>query len=500
MLIFVLAGGSGCAVSPWKAAPAATTTATTAGENASPGSPPAANAPASPPAAATQATTSAAAGPQTTASTPTAKPRPDPQAVDDLVAKIAERESLDAPARTRLAEDLRQTDPALWPALMQYFQAALAYRRQAEQRETTAELRAETQERPSKVSSSVSDQEAAAAPPAPLPGDSRATGALAQTPRAESRPTRSRGRSTVRLPPVAPEEREATASERPSRLASDHAARLAKDERPSEKVEARGASHGAVSPEGVVPASYVVPGAASPDQWQDRLDSAIKLMEAEARQSPQTSAEVARQARLRLLYLAAGRRDDALRPLASVSPAMQDSWSQMLFGLATLIDTERITDPSRRASETRQQLIAAANRLGELAPLTVRNLSLVKQVKSFGDVVPFEKSEFTPGQEVLLYVELENFKSEETPKGFHTQFRGSYEVFDSRDQRVATQELGKTEETCRNRRRDFFLIYALHLPKRIYSGKHTLKLTIEDLNRQEIGQASLEFTIKAGAD
>lgn len=498
MLVFVLAGGSGCAVSPWQAAPAVTTAATTAGDNASPGSPPAANAAATLPAAAAQPTTPAAAGPQTTASTPAAKPRPDPQAIDDLIAKIAERESLDGAARARLAEDLRQTDPALWPALMQYFQAALAYRRQAEQRETTAELRAETQERRSKIPSSVSDQEAA--PPAPLPGDSRATEAPAQTARAESRPTRNRGRSTVRLPPVAPEECEATTPERPSRLASDHAARPAKEEQPSEKVEARGVSHGAVTPEGVVQASYVAPGAADPNQWQDRLESAIKLLEAEARQSPRTSAEVASQARLRLLYLAAGRRDDALRPLASVSPAMQDSWSQMLYGLATWIDTERITDPARRASETRQQLIAAANRLGELAPLTVRNLSLVKQVRSFGDVVPFEKSEFAPGQEVLLYVELENFKSEETPRGFHTQFRGSYEVFDSRDQRVATQELGKTEETCRNRRRDFFLIYALHLPKRIYSGKHTLKLTIEDLNRQEIGQASLEFTIKAGAD
>jgi len=257
---------------------------------------------------------------------------------------------------------------------------------------------------------------------------------------------------------------------------------------------------GVAGEEGVVAASYVAPGGSVADQWPERLDAAIKLLESEARQSPQTSADVARQARLRLLYLAAGRRDDALRPLQSVSPAMQDSWSQMLYGLATWMDTERITDPARRAAETRQQLIAAANRLGEMAPLLVRNLSFAKEVRSFGDVVPFDKSEFTPGQEVLLYVELENFKSEETPKGFHTQFRGSYEVFDARGQRVTSQELGKTEETCRNRRRDFFLIYDLRLPKRIYSGKHTLKLTVEDLNRQEIGQASLDFTVKAGAE
>jgi hypothetical protein len=150
--------------------------------------------------------------------------------------------------------------------------------------------------------------------------------------------------------------------------------------------------------------------------------------------------------------------------------------------------------------EARQQLMAAANRLGELAPLLVRNASFAKEVKSYGDITPFEKAEFMPGQEVLLYAELENFKSEETPKGFNTQFRGSYEIFDARGQRVIAQELGKTEEYCRNHRRDFFLVYNFRLPKRIYGGRHSLQLTVEDLHGQKIGQSSLEFTVKASGE
>lgn len=189
-----------------------------------------------------------------------------------------------------------------------------------------------------------------------------------------------------------------------------------------------------------------------------------------------------------------------MRPIPSASPATQDCWSQMIYGLATWMDTERVPDASRRAAEARQQLVAAANRLGELAPLLVRNASFVKEVKSYGDVTTFDKTEFTPGQEVLLYAELENFKSEETPKGFHTQFRGSYEIFDARGQRVTAQELGKTEEHCRSYRRDFFLVYDFRLPKRIYSGRHTLQLTVEDLHGQKIGQSSLEFTVKASGE
>ena len=44
-----------------------------------------------------------------------------------------------------------------------------------------------------------------------------------------------------------------------------------------------------------------------------------------------------------------------------------------------------------------------------------------------------------------------------------------------------------TEEYCQSPRRDFFIGYHLRLPKRIYNGKHTLQLTIEDLKSHKVG-------------
>ena len=38
--------------------------------------------------------------------------------------------------------------------------------------------------------------------------------------------------------------------------------------------------------------------------------------------------------------------------------------------------------------------------------------------------------------------------------------------------------------------------YHIWLPKRIYGGRYTLQLTIEDTLSQKIGQSSIEFTIK----
>ena len=67
----------------------------------------------------------------------------------------------------------------------------------------------------------------------------------------------------------------------------------------------------------------------------------------------------------------------------------------------------------------------------------VRNLAFCTEVQSYGCVKPFKAYEFAPGQEVLLYAEVENFTSEATPKGYHTALRSSYQVLDGRGQRVA---------------------------------------------------------------
>ncbi len=423
--------------------------------------------------------------------------------------RIAERDGLDAAGRARLSQDLRQTDPSLWPALMQAFEAALAYQRQMKERPKTAsvgQISMSSEHRsaeafPPSVERGPSNSSSGSRPPVTEPRTSVSQGEKASSPSPVDvgasalamAPPQTLGESvpgpmTSGLRSLSP------SAEREKELARGPIQSLGeKGEQPQNAAEEK-------NPSGVVLASYTGTMNAAGEPWLERLDVAVKALEAELRGSPQTSAEIAQQARLRLLYLAAGRREEALRPIPAASPAMQDSWAQMIYGLAAWMDVERMPDAGRRAAEARQQLLAAAQRLGELAPLLIRNASFAKEVKSYGDITPFEKTEFSPGQEVLLYAELENFKSEETPKGFHTQFRGSYEIFDARGQRVTAQELGKTEEYCRNHRRDFFVVYNFRLPRRIYNGRHTLQLTVEDLHGQKIGQSSLEFTVKGAAD
>ena len=104
--------------------------------------------------------------------------------------------------------------------------------------------------------------------------------------------------------------------------------------------------------------------------------------------------------------------------------------------------------------------------------------------------------QFEPGEEVLLYAEIDNFKSDETDEGFHTALRSSYQIVDSKGTRVTEHEFETTEEHCQSRRRDFFMRYYVWMPKRIYDGEYTLQLTIEDVKSQKIGTATIDFRIK----
>ncbi len=230
--------------------------------------------------------------------------------------------------------------------------------------------------------------------------------------------------------------------------------------------------------------------------WQEHLTAAIDALEKENGGSPTNPSEVSRHAALRMLYLLDGRKQDALRPIAGVSAAQQDFWSKQLYGLATYLDAEQNPDGSRRAAEASLHFREAAARLAELATLHVKSLAICTEVTSFGVYKSFEKLEFQPGQEVLLYAEVDNFKAESTDKGYHTSLKSSYQIVDAHGGRVAEQEFAVTEEHCQNPRRDFFIRYFVWMPKRIYPGKYTLQLTIEDALSHKIGQGSIDFTIK----
>lgn len=391
---------------------------------------------------------------------------PESHDLGQVLAELEEIGAIDPALKEKLIADLRSTKPSMWEPTIQVYRSALAYRKQQ------AELAAQGE-------------------PADPTRRAHAQHVDRQTMLAHLPPTND-------SPPTGPLSPAAADAQNPAKLAShaspaEHtpsarlAAKPAHDDQPVRRASAEQPHQPAkLRPVADEPA----------DDWQAHLQRAIAALERETGEQPASEAEVRAHAMLRMLYLAADRRQQALSPIDGVSAAQQDYWKQQLYSISTYLDNERLPDGRRRAAEARRYLNEAAARLGEMSTLSVRNLAFCREVKSYGVYETFKTYEFAPGQEVLLYAEVENFKSEETAQGHHTSIRSSYQILDSRGARVDEHDFAVTEEYCQNPRRDFFMRYFIWMPKRIYDGRYTLQLTIEDDLSKKIGQASIEFEIK----
>jgi len=422
--------------------------------------------------------------------------------MQNVMSQLQQLGASDPAAQEELMAELRQVDPELWPLALHTRRAMDAYRLRAEQRERDIEPGGPVA--PAATASRVSPAPEYASQYTPEPA----------TPHARRPPDT----AAVPAPPAVKLHRLPTADDvaitptsaphgnYPQSQTLPKKPYLA--DRPPEPEQSadRSASVMATSSD----------PAATAD-WQSRLAFPIEALEQETQRLELRESELqrgpviqpdqvreieglltSRHAQLRMLYLLAGRRDDAVRPIPSISPTVSEFWSKQLYGLDTWLDSQRTPDAMHRAAKTTQELSQAIGLLGESASLVVSRLAFCSKIDSYGCYHEFNNDEFVPGQEVLLYAEVENFASVSTEKGFHTSLRSSYEIFNNLGQRVDDHDFTNTEEYCRNRRRDFFIGYHLNLPAHVLPGKYTLTLTVEDLQSRKVGQSSLEFTIDNG--
>ncbi|MEN6450179.1 MAG: hypothetical protein ABFC96_06795 [Thermoguttaceae bacterium] len=369
-----------------------------------------------------------------TATLPADSGKIDEKRLQDVMADLRMIGAIDPAAQDRLLEDLRRSDPAIWPLVVEQCRATLAYRRRA--MENRGLLQADA------------GRLSGAEPPIATPATAEQT-----TPWWSVTPTPNA--AGVQQPMTMP-------------------------------------------PSGVVQASYAAPATGDWPRW---LNAAIAAMEADTPPNATTPAEVARQARLRMLYAAAGRRDEAARPIPGATPEVQQFVARELDGFDAWLDVERTPDAAQRAADAKSALVEALGKLAEAAPLVIRNPAFCTEVVSFGSVRRFEKNEFAANQEVVLYAEVENFASAPTPKGYHTSLRSTYEIVDSQGRCLAQSTIAPTEEYCQNLRRDFFMAYPLRVPKQLPPGRYTLRLKIEDVLCHKVGQTAIDFSMaKSEAD
>lgn len=236
-------------------------------------------------------------------------------------------------------------------------------------------------------------------------------------------------------------------------------------------------------------------------------DVLIAMLEDEIKTQKGPKADGSKLARmeqeLRLLYAAAQRIDDAAMSVESLPPGEREAFKQVSFGLATWLDQEEERRPPLRNARIIRALHDASRELSAESKLDVRKIVLCERVEQFGMYTEFPRNEFRPKQEVILYVEVDNFAVQEKgANNFETELEGSYVIYDATGALIAERKLPLERAVCRNYRRDYFLAYRIYVPDNIASGRYRLELTMEDLKAgkefkgSKLGEGTVEFTVR----
>ena len=346
--------------------------------------------------------------------------------------------SLDPAAQDKLMADLKQVDPGLQPMFLKTFLAEAANKRREVQREAEKQKQTTCLE----LKSSVGHSSPVASPMASNKEEPAA--ALAPQPSSPSI--------------VNTDDRPALAPEPPlmGRIVTGSTAAIAAGK----------------------------PGEASNTPPEPRMPDAGGT-------PTQRTSIAARLAAIRAEASTAGGVPSPVEP-AGPAPLSESDWQAHL---TAAIRSVQQPDAGHRAVQAKRILGEALEQLGEAAPLAVRNLTFCTEVARFGSFDALKSTEFTPGQKILLYAEVDNIHVGSSAKGYHWAVNIHGQIFDDRGNRVADYGSTSAEEYYQTPRHDFFVSKLYYLP-RLVAGRYSLQLAIEDALGHKAGQAAIDFTIK----
>lgn len=230
--------------------------------------------------------------------------------------------------------------------------------------------------------------------------------------------------------------------------------------------------------------------------WRDLVREAIRRKAEERPTSPVNPIEnLHDQATDRLLWLALGEIEETLKPIEGLQSNETDYFKYNFQSLHDAIDPAGNPVLSRRWTLASDSHRRALSHLSAVSSLEIKNATFCTEVTSFGVMNKFPNNQFRPGQQVLLYCELENFVAAAVKDGYETQLQGSYEIVDANGRRVADLLLPPDADFCKNQRRDYFIAYSIYMPEKLEKGRYQLRLTIEDMKARKFGQSTLDFQV-----
>lgn len=125
----------------------------------------------------------------------------------------------------------------------------------------------------------------------------------------------------------------------------------------------------------------------------------------------------------------------------------------------------------------------------------VNNACFATRVRGWGQVERFPGNGFRPGQEVIVYFELDRLRIDVSEQGHTTGIDTAFRLLDGAGEQVGQWSFEPIEETCPSPRRDYFVRYFLRIPESAKAGRHRLEWTVTDTVAGAARQAHLDLDV-----
>lgn len=138
------------------------------------------------------------------------------------------------------------------------------------------------------------------------------------------------------------------------------------------------------------------------------------------------------------------------------------------------------------------------DRAGPVSPagLSIGRITVCREVRSYEDVTEIDPRSLKPGQPLLIYATLENFRSLPTAEGHRTLTLSTLEVRTASGALVTRQPLGTAADLARSPRRDYFLTHHVTIPAEMPAGEYVFTLCVYDLVGEQLSQAELPVVVR----
>ncbi|MEX1077458.1 MAG: hypothetical protein WED27_13575 [Pirellulales bacterium] len=132
--------------------------------------------------------------------------------------------------------------------------------------------------------------------------------------------------------------------------------------------------------------------------------------------------------------------------------------------------------------------------------LAIDNASFASRVQGWGLLDRFAADRFRPGQDVIVYFELDGLSAGESAAGHTTCIDAVLRLVAEDGGTVHEWSFEPIAETCRAQRRDYFARYVVKIPAKVAAGPHRVALVVTDTLSGAVAEHSLPLEILPAID